>query len=280
MSFLEKPAGKARAASRAVGTIVASSVISKRVKSLENERTVRDPDEAGQRRPSGRAVSAPAEPRRAVIVDRLVKTYEGEAGRVRVLDDISFDIGPGEKIAILGKNGAGKSTLVKLIGGVEQPTSGVVHRGLAMSWPLSFGGGGLSNTMSGLDNARFIARVYNRPVDETLDFVADFAELGKYIRYPVNTYSSGMRMRLAFALTMAVDFECYLIDEVLGVGDQRFQKKCRDALFGKIDNSAMILVSHHRQTILEYCTKALVLKRGRSRLFDDVEFALDLYSTL
>lgn len=280
MSFLDKPAGKAKAAGRAVGTIVATSITSKRAKVLEGERTLRGSQDDLERPSRDLAVPDRAFSQNAVIVDRLVKSYDGEAGNVRVLDGISFDIGPGEKIAVLGKNGAGKSTLVKLIGGVEQPTSGFVHRGMSMSWPLSFGGGGMSNTMSGLDNTRFIARVYNRPIDETIDFVADFAELGKYLRYPVNTYSSGMRMRLAFALTMAVDFECYLIDEVLGVGDHRFQKKCREALFGRRGHSAMILVSHHRQTVLEYCSKALVLKRGRSRLFDDVEFALDLYSTL
>ncbi|MBO0904562.1 ABC transporter ATP-binding protein [Jiella sonneratiae] len=248
----------------------AASVASRPPRIFEGERIVATP------KPRGPAVAN----ERAVIVRDLVKSYHGEAGTVRVLDGISFEIGPGEKIAILGKNGAGKSTLVKLIGGVEQPTSGIVHRGLNMSWPLSFGGGGVHPGMSGLDNARFVARVYGKSIDETLDFVADFAELGKYIRYPVKTYSSGMRQRLAFALSMAVDFECYLIDEVLGVGDQRFQKKCRDALFGKVESSAMILVSHHRQTILEYCSKALVLKRGRSRLFDDVEFALDLSASL
>ncbi|MCE7029166.1 ABC transporter ATP-binding protein [Jiella avicenniae] len=273
MTILAKPTAIAKAASRALEQTAltrGSSAASHRFKPLDDERTL----------PPAEPVPARVAGGRAVIVDNLIKSYDGEAGRVRVLDGISFDIGPGEKIAVLGKNGAGKSTLVKLIGGVEQPTSGLVHRGLSMSWPLSFGGGGMVNTMSGLDNTRFIARIYNRPIEETIDFVADFAELGKYLRYPVKTYSSGMRMRLAFALSMAIDFECYLIDEVLGVGDQRFQKKCREALFGKIDNSAMILVSHHRQTILEYCTKALVLKRGRSRLFDDVEFALDLYSTL
>jgi len=239
---------------------------------LEDERVVLPPDSQ-----TGLALTPST---RHVTLDRLVKVYEGETGPVKVLDGISFSIGPGEKIAVLGKNGAGKSTLVKLVGGVEKPTSGHVQRGLKMSWPLSFGGGGLQAQMSGLDNIRFIARLYGRSVMETIDFVSDFSEIDRHLRYPVKTYSSGMRMRLAFSLTLAVDFECYLIDEVLGVGDQRFQKKCRDALFGERGHCAMILVSHHRQTVLEYCSKALVLKRGRGRLFDDVEFALNLYSTL
>ncbi|ORE92352.1 ABC transporter ATP-binding protein [Aurantimonas sp. 22II-16-19i] len=251
----------------AAGTVGAAAS-KKRTRSLEGERVVAS---AAVARTAGED---------SVIIHDLIKSYEGEAGKVRVLDGISFDIGPGEKIAVLGKNGAGKSTLVKLIGGVEQPDSGFVHRGMSMSWPLSFGGGGVHAAMSGLDNIRFIARVYNRPVGDMIDFVEDFAELGKYIRYPVKTYSAGMKMRLSFALTMAVDFDCYLIDEVMGVGDARFQKKCREALFGRRGHCSMILVSHHRQTILEYCSKALVLKRGRGRLFEDLEFALDLTATL
>ena len=258
-----RPAGKTFGA-------VKPAAVASRARPLEGEHTV-GPEVVERPRPEGDGF---------VIVRDLVKNYDGEAGKVRVLDGITFDIGPGEKIAVLGKNGAGKSTLVKLIGGVEQPDTGSVQRGMTMSWPLSFGGGGVHAAMSGLDNIRFVARVYNRPIRETIDFVDDFAELGKYLRYPVKTYSAGMRMRLGFALTMAVDFECYLIDEVLGVGDARFQAKCREALFGRRGHCAMILVSHHRHTILEYCSKALVLKRGRGKLFEDVEFALDLVATL
>nr|WP_304363858.1 ABC transporter ATP-binding protein [Jiella sp. LLJ827] len=238
---------------------------------MEDEKTVS---------PEPPAPLGPAPSDRDVTLTHLVKVYDGETGPVKVLDGISFSIGVGEKIAVLGKNGAGKSTLVKLVGGVEKPTAGHIRRGMKMSWPLSFGGGGLQPQMSGLDNIRFIARLYGRSIPDMIDFVSDFSEIDRHLRYPVNTYSSGMRMRLAFSLTLAVDFECYLIDEVLGVGDQRFQKKCRDALFGERGHCAMILVSHHRQTVLEYCSKALVLKRGRGRLFDDVEFALNLYSTL
>ena len=196
-----------------------------------------------------------------------------------MLDGISFDIEAGEKIAVLGKNGAGKSTLVKIIGGVEEPTRGQMICDLFMSWPIAFGGG-FEPGMSGLDNIRFIARIYGVPIKDAVDFVDDFAELGRLLYLPVKTYSSGMRARLAFGLTLAVDFECFLIDEVISVGDARFQQKCYDALFVRRNHCAMILVSHDQSIIRQYCSKALVLKSGRGRVLDDVEFALEIYNTL
>ncbi len=216
---------------------------------------------------------------RRIVLEDIVKDYHTEIGRRRILDGIGFSIAPGEKIAVLGVNGAGKSTLVKIIGGVEPPTSGVIHRGLSMSWPIAFGGG-FEAAMSGMDNIRFIARIYGASVKDTVAFVDDFAELGRLLYVPVRTYSSGMRARLAFALTLAIDFECFLIDEVIAVGDQRFHRKCHDALFVKRRDSAMILVSHDLHIIKQYCDKALILKAGRGRVFTDIDFALDIYRTL
>jgi capsular polysaccharide transport system ATP-binding protein len=134
--------------------------------------------------------------------------------------------------------------------------------------------------MSGIDNIRFIARLYNRPFKETIDFVDDFAELGKQLLLPVKVYSTGMRARLAFALTLAIDFECFLIDEVISVGDQRFHRKCHDALFVKRKHCGMLIVSHDIHIVQHYCSKALVLKNGRGRVFDDVALALEIYRTL
>jgi capsular polysaccharide transport system ATP-binding protein len=216
---------------------------------------------------------------RKVQLREVVKEYHTAVGVRRVLDGISFEIAAGEKIAVLGKNGAGKSTLVKIIGGVEAPTSGSVDCDLFMSLPIAFAGG-FETAMSGLDNIRFIARIYGVPIKDAVAFVDDFAELGRLLYLPVKTYSSGMRARLAFGLTLAVDFECFLIDEVISVGDARFQQKCFDELFVRRQHCAMILVSHDTNIIKQYCNKALILKSGRGRVIEDLDFALQIYSTL
>jgi len=214
-----------------------------------------------------------------IIADGIYKSYDTPTGPKHVLKDISFAIAPGEKMAVLGRNGAGKSTLVKIVGGVERPSRGEIRRKMSLSWPLAFGGG-FEVAMTGLDNIRFIARLYDRPIRETIERVDDFAELGSNLLLPVRQYSSGMRARLAFALTLAIDFDCYLIDEVISVGDQRFHRKCHDALFVERKDAAMILVSHDIGIIREYCSSGLVLKRGHGRVFDDLDLAISIYATL
>ena len=222
---------------------------------------------------------APEAAERRISVTNLVKDYHTSVGRRRILDNISFDVRKGEKIAIVGRNGAGKTTLFKMISGVEAPTSGRIDRGLFMSWPLGFSGG-LSGEMTGRDNVRFIGRLYGKNFQDIMAFVDYFAELGPLINVPVRDYSTGMQARLAFALTLAVDFECFLIDEVLSVGDQRFHRKCHEELFEKRKDSAMIVISHDAGIIRRFCSKILVLKRGRGRVFDDVELGLRIYETL
>jgi capsular polysaccharide transport system ATP-binding protein len=216
---------------------------------------------------------------RSIVVSNLVKEFETEIGRRRVLDNVSFSVGMGERMAVLGGNGAGKSTLIQILSGLQRPTSGTVERGLRMSWPLALGGG-FEGELTGYDNVRFLCRIYNVPFRETFDFVEDFTEMGKQLHVPVRLYSSGMRMRLAFALSLAVDFECFLIDEVILVGDQRFQEKCRREIFDKRADRAMILAIHSYETVTQQCSKALVLKNGRGRVFDDVELASQIYGSL
>lgn len=224
-----------------------------------------------------RQVDASAD--RAITAHNVVKDFHTEVGVRRVLDGISFRVGMGERMAILGRNGAGKSTLIQILSGLQRPTIGSIHRGLKMSWPLALGGG-FEGELTGYDNIRFIARIYDVPFRETYDFVEDFTELGKQLHMPVRFYSSGMRMRLAFALSLAIDFECFLIDEVILVGDQRFQEKCHREIFDKRKDRAMILAIHSMEVVLERCTSALVLKNGRGRVFDDVVVATNTYATL
>lgn len=148
-----------------------------------------------------------------------------------------------------------------------------------MSWPLALGGG-FEGELTGYDNIRFISRIYDVPFRSTYDFVEDFTELGKQLHMPVRFYSSGMRMRLAFALSLAINFECFLIDEVILVGDQRFQEKCQREIFDNRADRAMILAIHSMDVVRERCTSALVLKNGRGRVFNDVVMATNTYATL
>jgi capsular polysaccharide transport system ATP-binding protein len=209
----------------------------------------------------------------------LTKEYSTEGRVHRVLSNISFAVERGEKIAVLGRNGAGKSTLMRLLGGVEVPTSGKIDRTMSLSWPLGLQGG-FQGSLTGNDNLRFVARIYNKPFDHIRAYVDDFAELGKYLSEPLRTYSMGMRARFAFALSLAIDFDCYLIDEIIAAGDQRFQRRSHEELFEKRADRSMILASHVGEIVKSYCSRALVLHRGRGKVFDDLDLALDIYSDL
>jgi len=209
----------------------------------------------------------------------ISKSYPMGSGRKQVLNGLNLTVKPGEHVGFLGRNGAGKTTLIKLIGGVELPTSGRVTRDMSVSWPLGFGGG-FQGSLTGYDNARFIARIYGHEYREIRDFVEDFTELGRQLKMPVKTYSSGMRARLAFALSLAIEFDCYLIDEVIMVGDANFHQKCHYELFEKRGDRALILASHSPDLIREFCDRALVLHHGQGTIYSDVNEALEIYSAL
>jgi capsular polysaccharide transport system ATP-binding protein len=213
-----------------------------------------------------------------IRITNLVKRYHTRQGESTVLDHINFQIAPGEKVGILGRNGSGKSTLIRLISGAERPTSGKVTRSMSVSWPLAYSGA-FQGSLTGIDNLRFICRVYGTTTEDKIPFVSEFSELGKYLREPVKTYSSGMRARLAFAISMVVEFDCFLIDEVIAVGDSRFHEKCHCELFEKRNDRAMILVSHDPGYIRAHCQRASVLVRGNLISFNDIEEAFDYYNT-
>jgi len=207
-----------------------------------------------------------------ISVRDLHKTYTTRFGKNVVLDGVNFDLEKGERLGILGRNGAGKSTMIRLISGAERPTSGTVQSSMSVSWPLAFGGAFQPN-LTGLDNIRFISRIYDQDIEENLEFVEDFAELGPYLGEEVRTYSSGMRARLAFAISMIIEFDCFLIDEIGAVGDARFHDRCNQELFRKRGDRAMIIISHDASYIRDHCTRFAVLHGGKLELFEEFDTA-------
>lgn len=195
------------------------------------------------------------------------------------LTNLNFEVGRSGRLAIMGRNGQGKSTLIKILGGVLPPTGGEVDWRMTSSWPIGFGGGFQGST-TGLDNIKFLARLYNRDLKSTLARVDDFAELGPALKMQVKHYSSGMRARLAFGLSIAIEFDCYLIDELVAVGDARFQEKCQKELFERRANRAFLMASHDTAMIAEHCDRALIVEGGRAKIFDDIEEAVDTYKWL
>jgi len=213
-----------------------------------------------------------------IRLDGVRKNYRTRQGSRVILDGIDLQVAKGEKVGILGRNGSGKSTLIRLISGAELPTGGRIERGISVSWPLAFGGAFQSH-LTGLDNLRFVCRVYGVEFARVIPFVEDFTELGIYLREPVMHYSAGMRARLAFALSMAIEFDCFLIDEVIAVGDSRFHEKCQHELFEKRSDRAMILVSHDPNTIRRHCGSAAILSGGKLLKFASVDQAYEHYQT-
>jgi len=209
-------------------------------------------------------------------VEHVSKIYETRHGPYHVFDNVSFALQRGRNLGILGRNGAGKSTMIRLISGAERPTTGRIRRGMRISWPLAFVGA-FAHNLTGLDNLKFVCRVYGVDYKPLVPFVEDFTELGAFFREPVMHYSHGMMTRLAFALSMAIEFDCFLIDEAMIVGDVRFHERCRYELFQKRKDRAFILVSHDVNAIKTYCENAVVLHEGRLFTFPNVDAAYTFY---
>jgi len=211
-----------------------------------------------------------------ISLQNVSKTYDTRLGPRQVLNNLNLHLDRGRNLGIIGRNGAGKSTLIRLIAGAEHPSSGRIERRMSVSWPLAFGGAFQQN-LTGLDNLKFVCRVYNVDYRPLIPFVEEFTELGVYFREPVLHYSSGMLMRLAFALSMAIEFDCFLIDEVIAVGDSRFHERCHVELFQKRRDRSFILVSHDVHTIKLHCENAAVLQDGQLHTFGSVDEAYDFY---
>ena len=193
-----------------------------------------------------------------------------------MLDNISAFFPSGRSIGILGLNGAGKSTLLKLIAGVETPDKGEILRDVTISWPIGFSGA-FAPTSTGRESTRFISRIYGADISKIEGFVLEFSELGEYFDMPYQTYSAGMRARLGFAISMAIEFDCYLVDEVTAVGDQRFKDKYYNEFVKRRDHSTVIMASHLPSTIKEFCDMTAVLFNSQITMYDTVEEGLTAY---
>lgn len=196
-----------------------------------------------------------------IAIENLTKSYKTQNGRHYVLKDVNLLFPEGKSIAFIGHNGAGKSTLLRIIGGIDRPDKGRIVTDKTISWPVGLSGG-FQGSLTGRENVKFVARLYskNNELRDKIDFVKDFSELGKYFDMPIKTYSSGMRSRLGFGLSMAFDFDYYLVDEITAVGDARFKKKCIDLFNQKRDKSNLLMVSHNLNSLADYCDHAILFR--------------------
>lgn len=204
------------------------------------------------------------------------KAYSSKGIRKVILDNFSFSFPGDRNVAIVGVNGVGKSTMMRLIAGTELPDRGRVKRHGRVSWPLGFSGG-FNGSMTGIENVRFVARVYGEDTETVIDYVRDFSELGKSLDLPVRTYSSGMKARLAFGMSLAIDFDCYLIDEVIAVGDEKFKAKSRKAFGEKLPHSRIIMISHSMSQLREYCQCGLLLTSESISYYEDINALISDY---
>lgn len=214
-----------------------------------------------------------------IVLENLTKSYPLKHGRHFVFKNLSFTFPEGSSIAILGQNGAGKSTLMRILGGVDAPDSGRVITDKTISWPVGLAGG-FQGSLSARDNIKFVCRVYGytgEAMRQKIAYVEEFAEIGKYFDQPVKNYSSGMRSRVAFGLSMAFDFDYYLIDEAGAVGDPQFKKKSKAVYNEKLKSANVILVSHNMNEVRELCQHVIVVQDGKAEVFADVEEGIDVY---
>lgn len=216
----------------------------------------------------------PVRPTLAMIeLSDVWKTFHTAAGPKVVARGLTFTVPSGIALALMGRNGAGKSTLLRMISGSLEPDRGTIRVTGSMSWPVGFRGS-FHPDLTATQNVRFIARVYGVDTDELVEAVRDFAELGNHFNEPIRTYSSGMRSRLAFGLSMSMNFDIYLVDEVTAVGDRIFKKKSQAVFAERLRHSGAIMVSHSTRILRDLCQHAAFLENGKITYFTDIEEAI------
>lgn len=218
----------------------------------------------------------------SITLHSVSKSYRSAGQRKIVLDRVSARLPADRSIALMGKNGAGKSTLMRLISGAETPDSGQVEREGSVSWPLGLTSG-FNGSMTGIENALFVARLYGADPDYVVDYVTWFSELGRSLRAPIRTYSSGMKARFGFGLSMAVSFDTYLVDEITAVGDAHFRKKCLAVLSHRLGSAkkrrvGLVMISHSLRTIEEWCDCGYLLQEGRLYFHEDTRSLIRAYN--
>lgn len=214
-----------------------------------------------------------------IKIENLTKSYRTPAGRHYVFKDLNIELPTGKSVALIGRNGAGKSTLLRMIGGIDRPDSGRIVTDKTISWPVGLSGG-FQGSLTGRENVKFVARLYAKEdeLKEKVAFVEEFAELGKYFDMPIKTYSSGMKSRLGFGLSMAFDFDYYLVDEVTAVGDARFKQKCSELFKSRHEKSSFLMVSHSLNSLKGFCDIALFVgNNNRVEVHYSVEDAIQKY---
>ncbi len=215
-----------------------------------------------------------------IELSHINKSYCLPKGKHKeVLRDANITFRPGINMGILGLNGQGKSTLIRLISGAERPDSGTVTRNSRVSWPIGFSGG-FNGSLTGRENLRFTSRIYGVNIREVTEFVEDFTELGSYMDMPVKTYSSGMRSKLAFGLSMSIGFDFYLIDEAWSVGDASFRAKAEKLFEARKAHATLVVVSHSVATIQKNCDSAAVLHNGLLTVYDKLSDAIRAYTRI
>ncbi|HAI6402212.1 TPA: ABC transporter ATP-binding protein [Escherichia coli] len=214
-----------------------------------------------------------------IKIENLTKSYRTPTGRHYVFKDLNLEIPSGKSVAFIGRNGAGKSTLLRMIGGIDRPDSGKIITNKMISWPVGLAGG-FQGSLTGRENVKFVARLYAKQEElkEKIEFVEEFAELGKYFDMPIKTYSSGMRSRLGFGLSMAFKFDYYIVDEVTAVGDARFKEKCAQLFKERHKESSFLMVSHSLNSLKEFCDVAIVFKDDNAvGFYEDVQEGIEEY---